>query len=154
MRNLTFLHFEWNFIYFFLQKTILFLFGVLCGSIDWASKIFYCFFCHFWAQNQFECVPDVVCKVLLCVQFSLKFWVVYLFSNLLQLTVESRTWFISSSEKKILLLQAEQIHQMTMLFNQNYHFFITMRKNLLNWCNLVSISKNVVFYAFEVVRIY
>ena len=100
MRNLTFLHFEWNFIYFFLQKTILFLFGVLCGSIDWASKIFYCFFCHFWAQNQFECVPDVVCKVLLCVQFSLKFWVVYLFSNLLQLTVESRTWFISSSEKK------------------------------------------------------
>ena len=30
----------------------------------------------------------------------------------------------------------------------------TMRKNLLNWCNLVSISKNVVFYAFLVVRIY
>ena len=24
----------------------------------------------------------------------------------------------------------------------------TMRKNLLNWCNLVSISKNVLFYAF------
>ena len=31
---------------------------------------------------------------------------------------------------------------------------ITMRTNLLNWCNLVSISKNVVFYAFLVVRIY
>ena len=31
------------------------------------------------------------------------------------------------------------------------HF--TMRTNLLNWCNLVSISKNVVFYAFLVVRI-
>ena len=30
----------------------------------------------------------------------------------------------------------------------------TMRTNLLNWCNLVSISKNVVFYAFLVVRIY
>ena len=29
-----------------------------------------------------------------------------------------------------------------------------MRTNLLNWCNLVSISKNVVFYAFLVVRIY
>ena len=31
---------------------------------------------------------------------------------------------------------------------------ITMRTNLLNWCNLVSISKNVVFYALGVVRIY
>ena len=30
----------------------------------------------------------------------------------------------------------------------------TMRTNLLNWCNLVSISKNVVFYASLVVRIY
>ena len=34
--------------------------------------------------------------------------------------------------------------------NQSY----TMRTNLLNWCNLVSISKKVVFYAFLVVRIY
>ena len=30
----------------------------------------------------------------------------------------------------------------------------TMSINLLNWCNLVSITKNVVFYAFLVVRIY
>ena len=30
----------------------------------------------------------------------------------------------------------------------------TMRTDLLNWCNLVSLSKNVVFYAFGVVRIY
>ena len=30
----------------------------------------------------------------------------------------------------------------------------TMRTNLLNWCNLVSISKNVLFYVFLVVRIY
>ena len=30
----------------------------------------------------------------------------------------------------------------------------TMRTDLLNWCHLVSISKNVVFYAFLVVRIY
>ena len=30
----------------------------------------------------------------------------------------------------------------------------TMRKNILNWCDLVSISKNVVFYVFGVVRIY
>ena len=36
------------------------------------------------------------------------------------------------------------------IFFTNY----TMRTNLLNWCNLVSISKNVVFYAFGVVRIY
>ena len=28
-----------------------------------------------------------------------------------------------------------------------YKHPITMRKNLLNWCHLVSISKNVVFYA-------
>ena len=35
------------------------------------------------------------------------------------------------------------------IFFTNY----TMRTNLLNWCNLVSISKNVVFYAFLVVRI-
>ena len=30
----------------------------------------------------------------------------------------------------------------------------TMRTNLLNWCNLVSISNNAVFYAFLMVRIY
>ena len=30
----------------------------------------------------------------------------------------------------------------------------TIRTNLLNWCNLVSIIKNVVFYAFLVLRIY
>ena len=30
----------------------------------------------------------------------------------------------------------------------------TMRTNLLNWCNLVSINKNLAFYAFLVVRIY
>ena len=30
----------------------------------------------------------------------------------------------------------------------------TMRTDLLNWCHLVSISKNVVFYVFLVVRIY
>ena len=77
-------------------------FSVLCGSIDWASKIFYCFFCHFWAQNQFECVPDVVCKGLLCVQFSLKFSVVYLSSSLLQFTIESRD--LSQAEKKITLV--------------------------------------------------
>ena len=29
-----------------------------------------------------------------------------------------------------------------------------MRTNLLNWCNMVSISKNVVFYVLLVVRIY
>ena len=37
--------------------------------------------------------------------------------------------------------------------NLSYYFY-TMRTNLLNWCNLVSISKNVVFNAFLVVRIY
>ena len=33
-------------------------------------------------------------------------------------------------------------------------FNSTMRKSLLNCCHLVSISKNVVFYASLVVRIY
>jgi hypothetical protein len=32
--------------------------------------------------------------------------------------------------------------------------YYTMRRNLLNWCNLVSISKKLMFYAFGVVRIY
>ena len=32
--------------------------------------------------------------------------------------------------------------------------FYTMRRNLLNWCNLVSISKKLMFYVFGVVRIY
>ena len=36
----------------------------------------------------------------------------------------------------------------------NFRICITMRTNLLNWCNLVSISSNVVFYAFLVIRIY
>ena len=30
----------------------------------------------------------------------------------------------------------------------------TMRRNLLNWCNLVSISKKLRFYVLGVVRIY
>ena len=30
----------------------------------------------------------------------------------------------------------------------------TMRRNLLNWCNLISISKKLMFYVFGVVRIY
>ena len=30
----------------------------------------------------------------------------------------------------------------------------TLRRNLLNWCNLVSISKKLRFYVFGVVRIY
>ena len=34
------------------------------------------------------------------------------------------------------------------------HLETTMRKSLLNWCHLVSISKNVMFYVFLVVRIY
>ena len=34
------------------------------------------------------------------------------------------------------------------------YFENTMRKSLLNWCHLVSISKNVVFYVSLVVRIY
>ena len=34
----------------------------------------------------------------------------------------------------------------------NYH--ATMRRNVLNWCNLVSISKKLMFYVFGVVRIY
>ena len=41
-------------------------------------------------------------------------------------------------------------HQTLFTFWTKY----TMRTNLLNWCNLVSISKNVVFYALLVVRIY
>ena len=30
----------------------------------------------------------------------------------------------------------------------------TIRRNILNWCNLVSISKKLSFYVFRVVRIY
>ena len=37
---------------------------------------------------------------------------------------------------------------------KDQYIYCTMRTNLLNLCNLVSISKNVVFYAFLVVRIY
>ena len=36
----------------------------------------------------------------------------------------------------------------------SFKISFTMRTNLLNWCHLVSVSKNVVFYAFLVVRIY
>ena len=35
-----------------------------------------------------------------------------------------------------------------------FHYSLTMRRNLLNWCNLVSISKKLMFYVFGVVRIY
>ena len=39
-------------------------------------------------------------------------------------------------------------------FQLNFIQPALMRKNLLNWCHLVSISKNIVFYASLVVRIY
>ena len=39
-------------------------------------------------------------------------------------------------------------------FYKGRPFNYTMRTNVLNWCNLVSISKNVVFYASGMVRIY
>ena len=42
----------------------------------------------------------------------------------------------------------------TILAGHTWVLINTMRTNLLNWCNLVSISKNVVFYAFLMVRIY
>ena len=35
--------------------------------------------------------------------------------------------------------------------HKNQH---TMRTNLLNWCDLVSISKKLMFYVFGMVRIY
>ena len=43
-------------------------------------------------------------------------------------------------------------HCVELVFSFGINF--TMRTNLLNWCHLVSISKNVVFYTFLVVRIY
>ena len=43
-----------------------------------------------------------------------------------------------------------QLCKGAILYSKKY----TMRTNLLNWCNLVSISKNVVFYASLVLRIY
>ena len=51
------------------------------------------------------------------------------------------------------LLQINTV-QFIPFLNLEYSFTFTMRINLLNWCNLVSISKKVVFYAFGVVRIY
>ena len=48
-------------------------------------------------------------------------------------------------------------YQLMQIRVKMHHSFIpnlTMRTSLLNWCTLVSISKNVVFYAFLVVRIY
>ena len=35
-----------------------------------------------------------------------------------------------------------------------FGFRFTMRRNLLNWCNLVSISKKLMFCVFGVVRVY
>ena len=47
------------------------------------------------------------------------------------------------------------IHVFTLRFKFAMNsYIISMRINLLNWCNLVPISKNVVFYTFLVVRIY
>ena len=42
------------------------------------------------------------------------------------------------------------INQSKMSRDEGY----TMRRNLLNWCNLVSISKKLMLYIFGVVRIY
>ena len=55
-----------------------------------------------------------------------------------------------------LLLSYRQInYQLDIRYLRRKAFLVswyTMRTNLLNWCNLVSISKNVMFYAFLVVR--
>ena len=68
-----------------------------------------------------------------------------------------KEWSNLSSHRKAYLLN-QQIFLNTNLFlggnKCKLRLTFTMRTNLLNWCNLVSISKNVVFYAFLVVRIY
>ena len=47
-------------------------------------------------------------------------------------------------------------HVLKAWFSKKYEDEVknTMRKNLLNWCNLVSIGKKLMFYVFGVVRIY
>ena len=69
----------------------------------------------------------------------------------------------SSDREKLLKLEAEgrefakflrSLEQFIQTVKGQNNFWYTMRTNLLNWCNLVSISKNVVFYVSLVVRIY
>ena len=48
----------------------------------------------------------------------------------------------------------EKNHVLGMFEAESMEKRYTMRKKILNWCNLVSISKNALFYTFLVVRIY
>ena len=53
-----------------------------------------------------------------------------------------------------ILFISQKVNTLSFMPLSNHCFVFTMRTNLLNWCNLVSISKNVVFYAFLVEGIY
>ena len=62
--------------------------------------------------------------------------VVYIWSSLLQLTVESRD--LSQAEKKFTKLQAEQIHKMSTIFTQK-HLKNVMGEKFCHFVNLHSL---------------
>ena len=64
---------------------------------------------------------------------------------------------ISKKELKNAMISFGQIFsaaEADEMFTVSISFAFTMRRNLLNWCNLVSISKKLRCYVFGVVRIY
>ena len=57
-------------------------------------------------------------------------------------------------DKDTLRNQVKEMQTQADNFKVRFNVKFTMRRNLLNWCNLVSISKKLRFYIFGVVRIY
>ena len=64
---------------------------------------------------------------------------VYIWSSLLQLTVESRD--LSQAEKKFTKLQAEQIHKMSTIFTQK-HLKNVMGEKICHFVNTVCNNSN------------
>ena len=60
---------------------------------------------------------------------------------------------------KLITIKFQSLKSDLIVDEMKHNFFsglfpFTVRTTLLNWCNLVSISKNIVFYLFLVARIY
>jgi hypothetical protein len=58
------------------------------------------------------------------------------------------------NQPKVFIKRAKSMWPHQVSPNGKVWLLYTMRTNLLNWCNFVSISKNIAFYTFLVVRIY
>ena len=109
--------------------------------------------------------PFVFCPCIRSLQYGVQYWFpgenCQLWSSTSTLFGQSRTAMLCE-RRKINSLSFFQFYLQSKKLSKGFLMEIVgqsflqndMKSNLLNWCNLVSISKKLRFYVFGVVRIY